>query len=147
MSLKDTLTKDMKVALKARERAKLTVIRALIAGIRNEEIKRKGPLDEAAELAFLSTQAKRRREARDAFRAGDRDKLADTEAYELTVIETYLPKQLTADEVKVILETIIKETGAEGKKDFGRVMGALMPKIRGQFPGKDVKPLVEAALS
>ncbi len=147
MSLKDKLTTDMKVALKARERAKLTVIRAMIAGIRNEEIKRKGPLDEAAELAFLSTQAKKRRESIEAFGKAGRDELAASEAYELEVIQGYLPQQLTAEEVATIIQEVVKTTGATSKKDFGRVMGALMPKIRGRFPGKEVKPLVEAALS
>jgi uncharacterized protein YqeY len=146
MGLHEKLTEDMKTAMRAREAARLSTIRMLIAALKNERIERGRDPTEDEEIAFLSTQAKRRQESITAFDAAGRTEMADTERAELAVIQTYLPAQLSADEVRGIIAEVIAELGATSKKDMGRVMGALMPRVRGRFPGGEVKGLVDAAL-
>lgn len=147
MALKDDLTNDLKTALKAREKLRLGTVRMLLSDLRNEEIKKNSSLTEQEEISFLSTQAKRRRESIDAFEKGDRPDLAEKEQAELVVIMSYLPEQLTADEVKEILRDIINTVKATSKKDLGRVMGAAMPRIKGRFSGKEVRVFAEELLS
>lgn len=145
MSLLATLTEDMKVAMKARESERLGVIRGLIADIKRIEIDTKTPLDEAGELDFLTKQAKRRRESIESF-AAVRPDLAAKEEAELAVIETYLPKQLTPEEAVELLRPIIARVGVTSRKEVGKVMGPAMAELKGRFPGKDVKALVESLL-
>ena len=137
----------MKAAMRAREREKLTLIRSLISEIKNKEIDLKRTFTEKEEVALLSTQAKRRKESADAFRKGDREELATHEEFELALIKNYLPKQLSREEVKKLIQEVIAKTGAKTKRDMGRVMGAIMPQIVGKFPGREVKSLVDEALS
>ncbi len=146
MPLLDTLTADLKTAMKARDSARVGCVRLLINEVKNAAIAKGEPLDEAGELQLLSSQAKRRRESIEAYRKGGRDDLAESEAAELVVIEGYLPAPLDAAEVTVIVEAAIAETGAAGMRDMGKVMGRVMPQVRGRFPGKDVKPIVMARL-
>ena len=147
VALKDDLTNDLKTALKAREKQRLGTVRLLLSDLRNEEIKKSRPLNEQEEIAFLSTQAKRRRESIEAFEKGNRPDLAEKEQTELVVIMSYLPEQLTTDEVRAILSDIIVTVGATSKNDLGRVMGAAMPRIKGRFSGKEVRVLAEELLS
>lgn len=147
MPLVDTLTTDMRTALKARDKATLGTTRLLISAFKNAAIAKGGQLDEAEEVSLLATEAKRRRESIDAYRDAGRDDLADQEAAELVVIETYLPKQLSEDEARELVAAVIAELGATSKRDMGKVMGKVMPQLRGRFPGKAVKPIVDALLS
>lgn len=147
MALKDDLTNDMKSALKAREKQLLGTIRLLLSDLRNEEIKMSRGLNEQEEISFLSTQAKRRRESIEAFDKGKRPDLAEKEQAELVVIMSYLPEQLTTEEVREILSDIIATVGATSKMDLGRVMGAAMARIKGRFSGKDVRSMAEELLS
>ncbi len=146
MSLLLSLQADMKVAMKARDAVSLTTIRGMIADIKKLQIDTQKEMNEAAELSFLSTQAKRRRESIEAFRKGGRDDLADNEEAELAIIEKYLPAQLSEEEARAEISKIIESVGATSKKDFGRVMGASAKALKGRFPGKDVKALVEGLL-
>lgn len=147
MSLLETLQANMKEAMKARQADRLGVIRMLIADIKKMQIDgQKESLTEDEEIAFLSTQAKRRRDSIDQYVAGNREDLADVERAELAIIETYLPQQLSPEEATEIARGIIADVGATSPKDMGKVMGPLMGKLKGRFPGKDVKPLVEALL-
>lgn len=146
MGLKEKLTADMKAAMKAREAARLATIRLLLSDWKKQLIDSKTELSEQDELQFLATQAKRRRESIQAFEEGGRDEMAEQERVELAVIEDYLPKQLTADEVRELIAKAVADTGAESMKDMGKVMGKLMPQLKGRFPGKDVQPLVKEAL-
>lgn len=145
MALLDQLTADMKVAMKARDADKLTTIRLLIADLKKQELDA-GPLDEAAELATLARQAKQRRESIDAYDAAGRAELAAKERAELAIITTYLPAQMSADDVRELAAKIIAEVGASSKADMGKVMGKLMPQLKGKFPGKDVRPIIDALL-
>ncbi|MEZ4267626.1 MAG: GatB/YqeY domain-containing protein [Myxococcota bacterium] len=146
MGLGEQLRADMKVAMKAGDKVRLSTVRMLISELHNAQLAEMGTLDEAGELEMLVRQAKRRRESIEAFTKGGRLEMAELEAAELAVIETYLPQPLSAEEAASLVAETVKETGATSMKDMGRVMSAVMPKLKGRFPGKDVKPLVEAAL-
>lgn len=151
MALKDKLTEDLKTAMKARDQVRLDTLRALITEMKNLSIAQKGEggsgeLTEADEIAVLSRARKQREESIVAFKNGNRLDLAANEEAQLAVILDYLPKQLTADEVKAIVEKVIAEVGATSKKDMGKVMGKLMPQVKGRFPGDQVKPIVEGLL-
>ena len=146
MALLEVLTNDMKEAMKARAAERLNTIRLLISDLKTERINKMRDLTAEDELDFLSRQAKRRRESIESFEANGRAELADVERSELAVIETYLPKQLTVDEARAIIQETIAELGIASKKEVNKLMAPLMAKLKGRFPGKDVKPLVDALL-
>lgn len=152
MALKDKLTEDLKTAMKARDQVRLDTLRAIISELKNTEISQRtdgtaAALTEADELAVLSRARKQREESILAFRNAGREDLANNEEKQLEVILGYLPKQLTPDEVKAIVQQVMAEVGATTKKDIGKVMGKLMPHVKGRFPGDQVKPIVESLLS
>ena len=151
MALKDKITEDLKTAMKARDQVRLDTLRAIITEMKNMSIAQKGEgksgeLSEADEVAVLSRARKQRDESIVAFKNGNRPDLAAIEEAQLAVILDYLPKQLTLDEVKALVQQVIAEVGATSKKDMGKVMGKLMPHVKGRFPGDQVKPVVEALL-
>jgi len=151
MSLKDKLTEDLKIAMKARDQVRLDTLRAVISEMKNMSIAQRGEggtgeLSELDEIAVLSRARKQRDESILAFKNGNRPDLAAIEEAQVAVLLEYLPKQLTVDELKVIIANVIAEVGATSRKDMGKVMGKLMPHTKGKFPGDQVKPLVEAAL-
>ena len=148
MSLLETLQTDMKEAMKARQADRLGVIRMLISDIKKILIDgQKSEITEDEEIAFLSTQAKRRRDSIDQYTKGAREDLAAIEVAELAIIETYLPQQLTVDEATDITREVIAAVGATSIKDMSKVMAGLMPRLKGRFPGKDVKPILESLLN
>lgn len=151
MALKDKLNDDLKVAMKARDQVRLDTLRAILSELKNMAIAQRGEggtgdLAEADELAVLSRARKQREESITAFRNGAREDLAKNEEAQLAVILEYLPKQLGLDEVKAIVQDVIAQVGATSKKDMGKVMGKLMPLLKGRFPGDQVKPVVEGLL-
>lgn len=137
---------DMKTAMKARDAERLGAIRLLISALNNQQIEVQRDLTEDDILGVLATEAKKRRESADSFREHDRIELAEKEEAELAVIEAYLPKQLTDDEVGAIIDELIASSGAAGPSDMGRVMGPLMGRIKGRFDGARAKDLVLAKL-
>jgi uncharacterized protein YqeY len=145
MSLLDTLTADMKAAMKARDKDRLQTIRMLISGVKNVLID-KPTFSEADEVDYLSTEAKKRRQSIEAYEQADREDLAAVERAELLVIEHYLPQQLSEDEVRTIVQDAIASTGAASASDLGKVMGAIMPQIKGRFDGAKVRPIVQDLL-
>ncbi|TVQ95581.1 MAG: GatB/YqeY domain-containing protein [Deltaproteobacteria bacterium] len=145
--LRETLTTDMKAAMKSRDQARLDTIRMLLSALKNEEISLRRPMNGEEEIAFLSSQAKRRRESITAFEEAGRDEMARTERAELEVINAYLPEQLSAEEARSIIAEVIAAVGASAPSDLGRVMGAVMPKLKGRFPGSDVRPIVQELLA
>jgi len=148
VSLLETLQTDMKEAMKARQADRLGVIRMLISDIKKILIDgQKSEITEDEEIAFLSTQAKRRRDSIDQYTKGAREDLAAIEVAELAIIETYLPQQLTVDEATDITREVIAAVGATSIKDMSKVMAGLMPRLKGRFPGKDVKPILESLLN
>jgi len=146
MSLQEKLVADMKEAMKAKEAVRLAVIRMIRAELQKAEIHKGTALTEADELDVLARSAKQRRESIDAFANAGRTELADKERAELAVFETYLPAPLSPAEVEALAKEVIAAVGASSKKDLSKVMGQLMPRLKGRFPGKDVGPLVQRLL-
>ena len=146
MTLHERLNDDLKSAMRAGDAPRRTVLRYLLSAIHNQEIEKKGPLDDEAITALLGRQAQQRRDSIEAFRKGRRDDLVAKEEAELTLIVGYLPQQLTDDEVRELAVRAIADTGAEGPRDMGRVMGALMPQVRGRADGKTVSTAVSELL-
>ena len=146
MALIDTLNDDVKAAMKGGDKVRLGTVRLLIAAVKNERIARERELSSEEELQLLATQAKRRRESIELYKQGGREELAAQEAAELAVVEGYLPEQLNEDDVRSMVAEIVAATGAESMRDMGKVMGQLMPKLKGRFNGKVAKGLVQSAL-
>lgn len=149
MLLKDRLAEDMKQAMKDKEAGKLrlSVIRMVRASIKNIEIDRKTELDEAGVLDVLAKEVKMRRDSLEEFLKADRADLVESLEREIEVLMTYLPKQLTEAEVKALVVEAVAVTGASGPKDMGKVMAALMPKVKGCADGKLVNALVKEQLN
>ncbi len=133
---------DVKTAMRAKDRQRTTALRMFVSVLKNEEIKLRRDLTEDDILGLLSTEAKKRREAATAFRDGGRDELADKEIAELGLIEAYLPAPLTEDEVAALVTAAIAEVGAQTPRDMGKVMGKVMPQIKGRFDGGALKDIV-----
>ena len=146
MSIKDRLKSDLITAMKARDELKVSTLRLVSSSIKNREIDERKELDDEAVLAVLITAGKQRRESIEQYEKGGRPDLADKEKAELAIIQTYMPQQLSRDEVAAIVKETIAETGAAGAKDMGKVMKALMPKVKGKADGKLVNELVKEIL-
>ncbi len=138
---------DMKAAMKAKEKEKLMTIRMLISSLNNQKIELQRELTEDDIVGVLSTEAKKRREAAQAYRDGDRLELAEKEEFELGVVEDYLPKQLTDEEIGALVDEVIEQTGASTKADMGKVMGPMMGKVKGKADGSKVKDIVMSKLA
>lgn len=149
MSIKETLRVDLTEAIRSRNAIASSTIRMVLTAITNEEVagKEARQLSDAEVIAVLTREAKKRREAAEAFAgAGHADKAA-LEKSEGEVIAHYLPAQLSTDEVKLIIADAIAATGATGPADMGKVMGAIKPKIAGKADGALVSSLVKESLN
>jgi hypothetical protein len=147
MSLSERLNEDMKQAMKNQDKFKLSVIRMIRSAIKNVEIDQKRTLDDNEVLEILNREVKQRKDSLQEFEKAGRGDLADSVKKELEVISAYMPRQLTAEEVEDIVKQTIQETGASSKADMGKVMGALMPKVKGRADGKLVNQLVQKHLA
>ena len=146
MSLKDRISEDMKEAMKAHEKDRLAVIRMVRSAIRQTEIDGKKELDDEGVIAVISKELKMRKDSLEEFGKGGREDLVEKTRAEIEVLLPYLPEQLSEEDVKAMVEDAVKETGAASVKDMGKVMGVLMPKVKGRADGKLVNRLVKAAL-
>jgi uncharacterized protein YqeY len=147
MSLRDRFTEDLKQAMKARDQLRMDVIRMIKAAILNKEIELKKDLDDAELSRVMTTLVKQRREAVEQYEKANRSDLAGKERQEIAIIEGYLPKALSPDELAQLVETVIRETGAAGLKDMGAAMKAVMARLAGQtVDGKQVSDLVRSRL-
>jgi len=147
MSLTDRLSDDLKLAMKARDQLRMDAIRMVKAALLNKEIELKKELDEAEMSRVLLTLVKQRKEAAEQYQKGKRDDLADKELKEVAIIEAYLPKALSQDEITKIVEDAIKEAGLVTMKDMGKVMKAVTAKLAGQpVDGKQLSDLVHSKL-
>ena len=147
MNLKEQLQKDFLAAMKAQEQTRVLVLRALRGKIRDLEIEKRGELTEQEMLGVLTNAAKQRQDSIKAYRDGGREDLADQEEQELELIKSYLPEQLSDAEIGKIVDAAITETGAESMRDIGRVMGKVMPQVKGRADGSAVQNLVRSKLS
>lgn len=149
MTLKEKLTADMKEAMKAKEAGKqrLSVIRLVRGAIRQLEIDGKKELVDEDVLGVISKEAKQRRDAIEEFKKGGRDDLVAAAEAEIAILMEYLPKQLSKDEIKGLVQEAIAASGATSPKDMGKVMKELMPKVKGRADGKLVNEVVKEALA
>ncbi|MDQ6599706.1 MULTISPECIES: GatB/YqeY domain-containing protein [Bacillus] len=148
MSLLERLNNEMKQAMKNKEKDKLSVIRMVKASLQNEAIKLgSSELSEEQELTVLSREVKQRKDSLHEFDKAGREDLVDKLRTELSIVELYMPKQLTDEEVSDIVKETIAETGATSKADMGKVMAAIMPKVKGKADGSLVNKLVQQHLS
>jgi uncharacterized protein YqeY len=149
MGLKEKLQADLTDAIRSRNEVVSGTVRMLLAAITNEEVAGKAAkvLTDAEIITVLSREAKKRREAVEAYTQAKRDDLASKEKAEAAVIANYLPEQLSEDEIKKLIQVAIAETGASGPAGMGLVMKVLQPKIAGKADGGVVSGLVKAALA
>jgi len=148
MSLLERLNDDMKQAMKNKEKEKLSVIRMVKAALQNEAIKLgKAQLSEDEELTVLSRELKQRKDSLQEFENAGRTDLVDKTKAEINVLELYMPKQLSEEELVQLIRETIAEVGASSKADMGKVMGAVMPKVKGKADGSLVNKLVQQQLS
>ncbi|MFH1583614.1 MAG: GatB/YqeY domain-containing protein [Actinomycetota bacterium] len=144
---KEKIRKDMKKALKEGEKLKVSTLRLLIASIINEEKKLQEELNEQQFFKVLNREIRMRKESITEFEKGGRKELADKERKEKEILKTYLPKQITQDELKTMINSIIEEVEAKTVRDLGKVMGKIIPQVTGRADGKVIKDLVFKALS
>lgn len=147
MSLRDRLTEDLKNAMKARDQLRMDVIRMIKAAVLNKEVELKKDLDDAEMSRIMTTMIKQRKDSVEQYEKGNRTELADKERQEISIIESYLPQALTAEELGNLVDTVIREAGAGSAKDMGVVMKAVMARLAGQaVDGKQVSDLVRSKL-
>lgn len=147
MSLKQRITEDMKVAMKAREAGRLATIRLILAALKQKEVDERIELDDSAVLAILDKMVKQRRDSISQFEAAGRSELAAQEQAEIAVIQTYLPRALDEAEVAARVAAAVAELGASGPQDMARVMARLKPELAGRADMGKVSGLVKAALT
>jgi hypothetical protein len=148
MSLNDRLSDDLTQAMKARDQLRMDAIRMVKAALQNKEFELKKKLDEAEMSRVLLTLVKQRKEAAELYQKGKREDLADKELKEIVIIEGYLPKALSQEEIIQVVEGAIRESGPVTMKDMGKVMKAVMAKLAGQaVDGKQLSDLVRSKLT
>lgn len=143
----ETLRNDMKAAMKSKNKVRLSTIRLIMAGIKNAEIEKGGELDNSEVIAVLNHEARKRKEAIEEYQKAGRQDLSCKEQEELDVISGYLPEQMSEGELRGLIDEIAEEVGATSSADFGKVMGAIMPRVKGKADGRRVNELVREMLS
>lgn len=150
MSLKDRISEDIKAAMKARDTIRLETVRSIKKVILEKEVSLRPQgqetLTESQEIEVLAQVAKQRRDSIEQYRKAGRDDLAEQEAQELAIIEEYLPKQLSDEEVSAAIDETIASVGATSVKDMGKVMGPVMQKLKGRADGQKIQAMVKAKL-
>ena len=147
MSLKAQITEDMKNAMRAKETARLGTIRLLLSAIKQREVDERIELTDADVISVIEKMLKQRRDSITAYESANRTDLADIEKFEVSVLQTYLPQQLTEDELKAILEKVVADSGAAGMQDMGKVMAAIKPLVAGKADMGKISGLIKARLS
>jgi len=147
MSLKAQLTDDMKTAMKSGDKERLGVIRLINAAIKQREVDERIQLDDTQVLSVLEKMLKQRRDSVSQFQAAGRTDLADKETFEIGVIQSYMPAQLSAAEVDAIIVATIAEAGATGPKDMGKVMGLVRPKVAGKTDMGRLSEIIKSKLA
>jgi len=147
MELLDQLMEDQKKAMKQKDKLRLNVIRYLRSELKNAEIAKNEPLSEEDAVEVLQRELKRRKEALQDYENANRPSLYEELQQEIDIISSYLPSQLSEEEIREMVKEAISSTGAESKREIGKVMGSLMPKLKGKADGNKVKEIVEEYLS
>ena len=145
-ALKQKLTDDLKQAMRDRDKVKLSVIRLVMAAIKNAEIARQTTLDDGDILGIIAKEARQRRESVEAFRQGNRQDLVVQEEAELTLLQGYLPQQISREEIMAEARRVIEEVGAQGPGDKGKVMPKLISQLKGKADGREINAVVTELL-
>ncbi|WP_106381697.1 GatB/YqeY domain-containing protein [Thiomicrorhabdus sp. Kp2] len=146
-TMKEKLTAEMKACMKAKDKERLQVVRSLLAAIKQVEIDNQTTVDDAGVLAILDKAMKQRRDSHQQFTDADRPDLAEQEAYEMSVIQDFMPQALTDDEINALIDDAMTKTGASSMQDMGKVMGLLKPEMQGRADMGQVSKLIKAKLS
>ena len=147
MSLRERINEDMKAAMKARETARLSAIRLLLAAIKQREVDERIQLDDAAVLAVIDKMLKQRRDSIAQYQTAGRQDLVDVEQFEADLLQSYLPAGLSDEEIDAAVKAAVAETGAAGPGDMGKVMALLKPRLAGRAYMSEVSKRVKGALS
>lgn len=147
MSILEQLNQDMKDAMKARDKESLQTIRMLKSAIENEKLKKQTDLSTDDEITVLAREKKQRNDSLAEFKAANRDDLVEKTEAELDIVNKYLPQQLSENEVTQIVQETIRSVDAKSMQDMGKVMGAVMPKLKGKADGNLVNRIVKNELS
>ena len=146
MTLRATLDSDLEEAMRNKDVIKRTVLRTVLSEIRNTEIAKQNTLDDSGIEVVITKQAQQRKDSIEAYITAERHDLVDKETQELNILSSYLPEQMSDDEVREIVKSVIRDLGAENISDMGKVMRAIMPKVQGRADGKVVNGMVTQIL-
>lgn len=147
MSLKEQITEDMKSAMRAKDTGRLGTIRLLLAAMKQKEVDERVELDDAAVVAIVEKLIKQRKDSISQFQSAGREDLVAIESAELTILQTYMPAQMSEAEVAQVVAQAVQELGASGPQDMGKVMGAVKSKLAGKADMGTVSAQVKAALT
>ena len=147
MSLKQQITEDMKAAMRAKETARLGAIRLLLAAMKQREVDERIELSDADVVAIIEKMLKQRRDSISQYKAANRQDLVDVEEFEVSILQTYMPQQLSEAEIAAAIAEAIASTGAAGPQDMGKVMGVVKPKLAGRADMGKVSGLIKAQLT
>jgi hypothetical protein len=150
MGLKEKISDDLKAAMKSGDKTRLETLRMLRAALMEKEIEKRGtgkPMSPEDEMGVLSSSAKKRRESMEQFEKGGRPELVEQEGKELAIIQEYLPKQMSPDEVLKVVENAVVTLGVSADSDFGKVMSFVMKELKGKADGKLIQDLVRKRLA
>ncbi len=147
MSLKLQITDDVKHAMRAKDKQKLSVLRLITAAIKQIEVDQRIELDDAHVITVLEKMLKQRKDSISQFEKAGRDDLKDIEVYEVSIIQTYMPEQLSESEIARMIDQAISDTGANSMKDMGKVMGQLKAKLSGRADMGQVSQIIKSKLN
>ena len=146
-NLKEKLNDDLKQALRGGDKVRRSVIRLVLAALKNAEIARQADLENGDILGIIAKEARQREESIEAFKQGNRQDLVDQEEAQLAILKEYLPQQVTRDEIVAEARRIIEEVGAQGPRDKGKVMPKLIAELKGRADGREVNEVVTELLT
>jgi uncharacterized protein YqeY len=146
MTLKEQITEDMKNAMRTKDSARLSAVRLLLSAMKQREVDERIELADADVISIIEKMLKQRRDSIAAYETANRTDLADIEKFEVSVLQAYLPQQLSEADVIAIVDKVIAETGAVGAKDMGKVVGAVKPLVAGQADMGKVSVLIKSRL-
>ena len=144
--LREAIDSDLKEAMRNREALKRTVLRTMLSEIRNAEINSQTTLDDEGIISVLTKQVQQRKDSVEAYEAANRQDLVAKETEEINIISVYLPEQLPQEEIEQIIDSAISQSGASSLDDMGKIMGLVMPQVRGRADGKIVNTIVTSKL-
>lgn len=147
MPLQDRLVEDIKDAMRQRDELRRTTLRMIRSAIQYEEIAKQEPLDDPGVVDILSRMVRQHQESITEFQRGNRPEMVEREEAELAIVRSYLPEQLSSDDIAELARKIIADVGAAGPGDMGKVMGQLMPQVRGKADGGEVSRVVTELLA